>query len=267
MASTNKTAHYELSQYVGSDKPTYLVDYNTDMSNIDTGIYNAKALADVNATSIGTLSNLETTVKTDLVSAVNEINTQVGLNTTAIGTNTDDIETNTTNIGDLTDLETTAKSNLVNAINEVESETNTNTANIGDLTNLETSTKSNLVSAINEVYQLKTTTLYDNSTGTTGNVTLSDDVSNYNYLEIYYTNSGKAIDAFTKYDIASGASIPLSFVNIGSSSMYIQSENATVSGTQITRGTGKGTTIDGTHMPSYYDVNITITKVIGIKSM
>lgn len=38
MSSTNKTSHYNLSQYVSSDKPTYLVDYNTDMSNIDTGI-------------------------------------------------------------------------------------------------------------------------------------------------------------------------------------------------------------------------------------
>ena len=41
MASTNKTTNYELSQYVGSDKPTYLVDYNGDMLKIDTAIKNA----------------------------------------------------------------------------------------------------------------------------------------------------------------------------------------------------------------------------------
>nr|DAJ64324.1 MAG TPA: hypothetical protein [Bacteriophage sp.] len=35
-ASTNKTANYELSQYVGADKPTYLGDYNSDMLKIDT---------------------------------------------------------------------------------------------------------------------------------------------------------------------------------------------------------------------------------------
>lgn len=35
MGSTNKTTNYELSQYVGSDKPTYLGDYNNDMYKID----------------------------------------------------------------------------------------------------------------------------------------------------------------------------------------------------------------------------------------
>lgn len=36
MASTNQTANYKLSQYIGSDKPTYLGDYNSDMLKIDT---------------------------------------------------------------------------------------------------------------------------------------------------------------------------------------------------------------------------------------
>lgn len=35
MSSTNKTANYALSQYVGTDKPTYLGDYNGDMLKID----------------------------------------------------------------------------------------------------------------------------------------------------------------------------------------------------------------------------------------
>lgn len=105
MASTNKTTHYELSQYVGSDKPTYLTDYNNDMSAIDTGIYNAQTKADTafaNAgsadtkadsaqltanqalnsagtanTNIGTMANLNTTDKTSLVGAVNEVNNRV----------------------------------------------------------------------------------------------------------------------------------------------------------------------------------------------
>lgn len=112
MASTNKTTHYELSQYVGSDKPTYLTDYNGDMSAIDTGIYNAQTKADsaysaagvadgkagdaqltansalTNAgtanTNIGTMANLTTTEKTNLVGAINEVNAEVAQNTTDI---------------------------------------------------------------------------------------------------------------------------------------------------------------------------------------
>lgn len=39
MSSTNKTSYYNLSQYIGTDKPTYLGDYNSDMSKIDAGIH------------------------------------------------------------------------------------------------------------------------------------------------------------------------------------------------------------------------------------
>ena len=90
MSSTNKTTNYELSQFVGSDKPAWLADYNTDMGKIDAGMKaNADAntvtdgKADSNTSKIGTLANLNTTAKTDLVSAVNEVYTTAG---TADGT-------------------------------------------------------------------------------------------------------------------------------------------------------------------------------------
>ena len=80
MSSTNKTTNYELSQFVGSDKPAWLTDYNGDMGKIDAGIHTAQSTAtgadgkaDANATSIGTLANLTTTAKTNLVSAINEV--------------------------------------------------------------------------------------------------------------------------------------------------------------------------------------------------
>ena len=116
MASTNSTTHYELSQYIGTDKPTYLVDYNQDMSKIDTGIYGAKSKADNNETSIGTLSSLQTSEKSNLVGAINEVKSEA--------------DGNKTNIGTLANLSTTDKSSLVGAVNEVKSEANTNKANI-----------------------------------------------------------------------------------------------------------------------------------------
>lgn len=90
MSSTNKTTNYELSQFVGSDKPAWLADYNNDMSKIDAGMKDnadAASVADgkavTNATNIGTLANLNTSAKTDIVSAVNEVYTTAG---TADGT-------------------------------------------------------------------------------------------------------------------------------------------------------------------------------------
>ena len=119
MSSTNKTTHYNLSQYVASDKPTYLVDYNADMSAIDTGIYNAKSEAETNTTAIGTLSNLTTTEKSNLVGAINEVNGDLGTLSETVGDHTTAIATNTSAIGTLANLKTTNKSNLVASTNEI----------------------------------------------------------------------------------------------------------------------------------------------------
>lgn len=65
MSSTNKTTNYELSQFVGSDKPTWLGDYNSDMGKIDTqmktnanNVVNAQTTAD---TALSNATNAQTT--------------------------------------------------------------------------------------------------------------------------------------------------------------------------------------------------------------
>lgn len=158
MASTNKTTHYELSQYIGTDKPAYLTDYNQDMSRIDAGIYGAKSLADVNESAIGTLANLSTTAKTDLVSAINEVDGDVATNTANISTNTSNISTNTTNIGNLSNLTTASKTNLVVASNEINSK-------VGNINNLETNIKTSTVEAINEIVENFNFTSFASYTG------------------------------------------------------------------------------------------------------
>ena len=100
MSSTNKTTYYNLSQFANNDKPSWLNDYNNDMTIIDTNLK-------LNSNNVGDLTNLTTTSKTNVVSAINEVDS-----------NTD---TNTSSIGDLTSLTTTAKTDLVSAINEVAS--------------------------------------------------------------------------------------------------------------------------------------------------
>ena len=89
MASTNHTSNYELSQFIGTDKPAWLGDYNSDMGKIDAQMKlnsNSASTADgkatSNATAIGTLANLTTDVKTDLVSAINEVDNHADSATT-----------------------------------------------------------------------------------------------------------------------------------------------------------------------------------------
>ena len=90
MASTNKTSNYNLSQFIGTDKPAWLQDYNQDMSKIDgqmktnaDGIDVVDGKADSNTNNIGNLANLNTQAKTNLVASINEIYTTAG---TASGT-------------------------------------------------------------------------------------------------------------------------------------------------------------------------------------
>lgn len=80
MSSTNKTTNYELSQYIGSDKPTYLGDYNGDMLKIDTQM---KTNADNISTATAT-ANTANTNASEALSTANTANTTAGTaNTTA----------------------------------------------------------------------------------------------------------------------------------------------------------------------------------------
>ena len=62
MSSTNKTANYNLSQFIGTDVPGWLSDYNSDMSKIDAGIHSAKGTADSAAAQATQSANDITTI-------------------------------------------------------------------------------------------------------------------------------------------------------------------------------------------------------------
>ena len=63
MSSTNKTTHYDLPQWIGTDKPTFLGDLNGAFSTIDTQLYTAVTNAENannNATSAaGAVSDMQ----------------------------------------------------------------------------------------------------------------------------------------------------------------------------------------------------------------
>lgn len=80
MSSTNKTTYYKLSQYIGTDKPTFLGDYNTDMTKIDGGIH---AVQETATTANQTAGSAETIAQTALgntkTNATNIKNLQSGV--------------------------------------------------------------------------------------------------------------------------------------------------------------------------------------------
>lgn len=80
MSSTNKTTNYNLSQYVGTDKPTYLGDYNSDMLKIDKQL---KANAD-SASNAASAAGSANAVATDASKNVQKLNDSVTANSADI---------------------------------------------------------------------------------------------------------------------------------------------------------------------------------------
>lgn len=185
MAHTNETVNYHLSQFVGTDIPNPLVDYNGDMEKIDTAIKN---VADASAGYASDIADLEvqngsetlTTTAQTLSGAVNELDADTGdLNTrltTAEGKITADEGTLATAVSNISTLsgkvsavETkvgnavliTTASDLSGAVNELKNEIDGAGSSIaGRVTALETqcgsevleTTAQTLSGAINELY-------------------------------------------------------------------------------------------------------------------
>lgn len=80
MSSTNKTTNYNLSQYIGTDKPTYLGDYNSDMLKIDTQL---KANAD-SASNAASAAGAAQAVASDASKKVQSLNDSVTANSEEI---------------------------------------------------------------------------------------------------------------------------------------------------------------------------------------
>lgn len=83
MAHTNSTANYELSQFLGTDKPAWLVDYNGDMLKIDTALKNNADAASTNAEDIQELQDAIgaeglTGRITDIENDISDIKTEIG---------------------------------------------------------------------------------------------------------------------------------------------------------------------------------------------
>lgn len=123
MGYTNKTTHYELPQYVATDKPKYLTDFNETMQAIDTQMYtNAEAAATADGKAVAAKD-----VADGAVSSIGTLNAQIngdptdpsdtGLNG-QVSDNKTDIETMQSLIGNGTP--TTSNQTIIGAINGLE---------------------------------------------------------------------------------------------------------------------------------------------------
>ena len=106
--------------------------------------------------------------------------------------------------------------------------------------------------------------LYDNSSGTTSTVPLSDNISNYDYIEIYYkTNDNGAISSRKIYRLWSGNNIvDLDYGWDVGGTLYYKSANVSLNGTSITFSSNVQYVNFGSRSNGDF---IYITRVIGYK--
>lgn len=125
MGHTNSTANYNLPQFVGTDKPTWLGDINNAFSAIDTAIANAATTA---TTADGKADALGTTVSGHT--------TQIGTLNTTVTAQGNTLNTVTALIGNGTP--TTTDQTIIGAINEL----NAGISNIEQVENVSVSWES-----------------------------------------------------------------------------------------------------------------------------
>lgn len=147
---TNSTSNYELSQFVGTDKPTFLGDYNGDMLKIDTaiaGVGVTASAADSKADSAITAAGSAASTASDAATLANTANTNANSALATAG-NAATAASAAQSSADAADTKATAAQTAATAADT--KATAANTA-IGDLTQLSTTDKTDLVAAINEV--------------------------------------------------------------------------------------------------------------------
>lgn len=192
-SSTNKTTHYELSQYVSSDLPTYLVDYNSDMSKIDTAINTAQTTADTASTAA---TNAQTAAETAQTTATTAVTNAASAQTSA--------NTALSNIGTLANLDTVVKTSTVAAINEV-------VGNVGNVSSLTTDVKTDVVSAINSIEtKIEELDNYSTSETFTGKYYIdSNNVSHKIYRRVFTTVTVDSTGTYDEFQIINDSNIKL----------------------------------------------------------
>ena len=112
------------------------------------------------------------------------------------------------------------------------------------------------------------TSLYSNSSGTSGTITLSETAANFNYLEVYYALTTDSGYSCSKAQSPNGKKVNLQIVNgIATNNISIAGCTISISGTSITFSAGKTIAIaSGFTLNGFSNTNeIKIYKILGYR--
>lgn len=124
---------------------------------------------------------------------------------------------------------------------------------------------------LNEKLIPKPVVLYENANGSNGNITLNDNVSNYDTLEIYYTDNNKGLTSSARVKDFNNKDILLYFFNNYKNAnglyQYVYCKKIKASGNQLTITLETYMQINNTNIYALREADyIYITKVLGYKN-
>lgn len=177
-SSTNKTTNYDLPQFVGTDKPTWLGDFNEAMSAIDAGMHE-------NATDI---SSMESDVAT-ASAAASQASQDVSTLTSTVNTLSTNVSTATTTANN---AQATATSAL-NTANTANSTANTANGKADDNSTAITSINSSILSINSTISDMTGEIIWTNASPTASfsgqHITLTKALSNFDTYEVLYAQA------------------------------------------------------------------------------
>ena len=114
------------------------------------------------------------------------------------------------------------------------------------------------------------TVLYDNYGGSSSSINLADNVSNYDYIEIYYNDNNSQGSGYTKIHNADGKSVHLSLIeSSGTTAFYIRHCNWNISGNTISPDTSTASYayFNGSSWSTSRSNYLRIYRVVGYKGV
>lgn len=250
-ASTNKTTNYDLPQFIGTDKPTWLGDFNQAMFDIDAGMH-------TNATAITSMASDVATASASASQASQDV---AGL-TSTVSTLSSDVTSVTTTANNAQQTATSA----LNTANTANGKADTNASNITALTTRVSTAETN-------INNLRGTILWENSNKSssfaTQTITLSS--SDYDLYEIIFriSSNSSAGDDYSRC-VSSGLLLKgygtrASVTYAGSHGVNVDSRVVTAS-TNTTLEFASGYSATGTTAWVQNDYLMTPLYVIGYKT-
>lgn len=230
-SSTNKTTNYELPQFVGSDKPTWLGDVNQAMADIDAGMHE-------NATNISTMAS-------DVASA-SATASQASQDVSALTSTVNTLSTNVTAVTTTANNAQQTATSALNTANTANGKADTNASAITSIQSDITSINSSITSIESDI---ETNSSYSTTESVVGTwidgkpiyrkVLTTDHLANDGSINVPHgiTNLGQLINcSFRWYDSEDGRWY--NNVRYGSTTLYIEEGGVTPTSVVLT---SKGT--------------------------